>query len=257
MLGYLIPSQSRRALLRLLFVEERRESVSKFAELASVGFSTAYEELRAMEHVGLAKSEYQGNRVLFHANSDAPHFTLVKSLLQTDKQQKEQPPTEAVMANLERMSGALGTHASNQPELSNEETLVLAFKFARYNATVARVLPVALYKNFDHLNFEKLKTLCFKAGEKKTFGFFLDLTSELANSTRLHELAEEFHDRRCKKSQSFFVNQPQGKYAKRLEAKNTPALAKRWQFRMNMDLENFRSHFEKFVTLEQTRENLR
>lgn len=254
MLEYLVPSQSRRALLKLLFLEERRESASSLAKLAGVSFSTAYEELRAMEHAGLAKSEYEGKRVFFRANHDAPQTPLLKSLLQIEKQ--EERPSEVVLANLERMSGSLGSMAENQPELSDEETLALACGLARKNATVARVLPVALYKSLKHLNFEKLKALCFKKGEKKTLGFFLDLTSELANMTHLHELAEELRDDRFKKNESFFLNQSQGKYAKKLEAQNTPKLAKRWHFRMNMDLENFRSHFGKFVTLRHTRENL-
>lgn len=256
MLDYLVPSQSRRALLKLLHVERKRESVSRLAELAQVSFSTAYEELRAMEQAGLAKSEYEGKRVLFRANDDSSDAVLLKSLLRAENR-REGRPSEAVLANLERMSGALGSKAENQPELSDEETLALAFKLARQNATVARVLPVALYKSLDSLNFEKLKNFCFKEGEKKTLGFFLDLTSELAHLSHLRDLAEELHDKRFKKSESFFVNQFQGKYAKRMEAENTPKVAKRWRFRMNMDFENFRSHFEKFVNLRIQREDLR
>ncbi|MBI2605129.1 MAG: winged helix-turn-helix transcriptional regulator [Deltaproteobacteria bacterium] len=257
MLEYLVPSQSRRTLLKLLHVERKRESVSSLAKLAQVSFSTAYAELRAMELAGLAKSEYEGKRVFFRANDDSSDAVLLRSLLSSDNR-GENRPSETVLANLERMSGAPGSKAENhQPVLSDEETLALAFKLARRNATVARVLPVALYKSLGALNLEKLKTLCLKEGEKKTLGFFLDLTSELAHLNHLRDVARKLHDNRLKKSESFFVNQPQGKYAKRMEARNTPKVAKRWKFRMNMDFENFRSHFEKFVSLRTPRENLR
>jgi DNA-binding transcriptional ArsR family regulator len=247
MLDYLVPSQTKRSLLALLFTEGRKESVSGLAKLVGVSYSTAYEELRAMEKAGLAKSEYEGNRVLFRADDDNPQVALLRSLLNAASKSPE-TPSDAVLSNLDRMSGALGGHTSeNHPSLTNEETLALALRLARRNATVARVVPVALYKSRNHLNLDQLKQFALKAGEKKALGFFLDLTSELSKSDLFHDFARTLRDRRFHRPESFFLNRPRGKHAKRMESQNTPALAKRWHFRMNMDLQNFRSHFQKFV----------
>lgn len=253
MLEYLVPSYTRRALLKLLFVKGVTGSVSHLAEKSGVSFSSAYDELRAMEQAGLAKSEYEGNQVHFKANEDAPHAANLKELLKTGEE-PESATHEVVLSNLERMSGSLGHRSETQEQLSDEETLARALKSARQNPTVARVFPVALYKHFHRLDFEKLKTASLKQGEKKTLGFFLDLTSELSHEDRFHELARALEDRRFRRDESFFLNQQKTKYRKKLEARNTPSVAKRWHFKMNMDLENFRSHFKKFVQVR--RENI-
>ena len=249
MLEYLVPSQSRRTLLKLLFLQEAAGSASQLAEMAGVSFSTAYEELRAMEQAGLAQSEYEGNQVRFRANQNAPQAGALKELLQTDEAPKATGEADAVLFNLERMSGSLGprTREGKREALSDEETLARALKLTRQNPTVARVYPLALYNHADHLDFEALKAASLKQGEKKTLGFFLDLTSELSHQARFHEMAKDLADRRFKRDESFFLSQPKTKYAKKLESRNTPAVAKRWHFRMNMDLENFRSHFDKFA----------
>ncbi len=254
MLEYLVTSQSRRALLKLLHLEGKRESVSRLAKLVGVSFSTAYAELRAMELAGFAKSEYVGKRVFFRANENSPNLGLLKALLRVEN--SEAHLSERVLANLGRMSGALGGKTGNQTELSDEKTLALAFKLARQNATVARTIPIALYRYVDSLDFEKLKNFCLKEGEKKILGFFLDLTSALTHQSRFHDLANELYDNRFKKTESFFMNQPKGKYAKKLESLNTPVIAKRWHFKMNMDFENFRSHFEKFANIRKVREDV-
>ena len=53
------------------------------------------------------------------------------------------------------------------------------------------------------------------------------------------------NDRRVRKVREFFEGR-EGKYARRLSEERTPALARRWRFRMDMDEENFRGIYRKF-----------
>ena len=56
--------------------------------------------------------------------------------------------------------------------------LLLALKLARKDSTVAfGLVPVAFYKSLGRVDFEEVKRLSLRKGEKKTLGFFLELTS--------------------------------------------------------------------------------
>lgn len=63
-----------------------------------------------------------------------------------------------------------------------EEALVDAVRLARRDVTLARVLPVALSKQWKTLDRNRLKKAAVRAREKHAVGFFLALTAELENN---------------------------------------------------------------------------
>jgi hypothetical protein len=81
--------------------------------------------------------------------------------------------------------------------------------------------------------------------EKRTLGFFLELTGMLANDQHLRSLAQKLKDRRFKKVRDFFVFS-QGKYSGPLAEQRTPRVARDWRFRLDMDMDNFRHFYSKF-----------
>lgn len=148
--------------------------------------------------------------------------------------------------------GKYGAPVGNAPtsptqELSFEEVVARALSFSRMNPTIARTLPVFIAKNEKHFTrFQTLKELVKKEHQENTLGFFLDLTCELTGNRFFRNLAVQL--KKNEKIEDFFVTSRKGKYRERLLKKNTPLVAKRWFFRMNMTLESFKSTFEKFVS---------
>ena len=80
--------------------------------------------------------------------------------------------------------------------------------------------------------------------ERQALGFFLDLTGFLAEDPWLASLSEPLRDRRRTRPRPFFTR-AQGRMALALARKRTPALARKWGYLMNMDVESFASAFEK------------
>jgi hypothetical protein len=217
---------------------------------ARSGFSFAhvYEELRAMESAGLATSRFEGRAKVYRANLAHAQGNLVLSLLALPSSTQEETPApedRVIMGNLVRM-GAPIPAPTEVPELSPEETMVRALKLARRNPTLARVLPTILARNAERLDWGEVKARARAMGERRTLGFFLELTGKLARQKKLVQAAADLADRRVKRSESFFISQKQGPFQKGLEKRNTPALAKKWHFTMNMPLESFALPFRKF-----------
>jgi hypothetical protein len=85
-------------------------------------------------------------------------------------------------------------------------------------------------------------------GEKQALGFFLDLTAELSGDRRFAEWMKPLRDRRYRTSRDFFHSASRSRRQLQLAEEKTPEAGRRWQLRMNMDLDAFRSTFEKFVS---------
>jgi hypothetical protein len=251
-LKYFVPSEVRRSLLDLLWKQKLQGSVTHLSRLTGLSYSTVYEELRQMERVGLAQSLHHGREVEFKAKPDHPQAELLQKLLDVSQPtaaelSRQVEGEERVRSNLSRVGAPLGGKFAPREEMLLEETLFEGLKLARKDATVARVLPVALYLNLEKLNLGKLVELATFAGEKRTLGFYLELTGLLSNNSRLKKAAKELRDRRFKRAESFFVHQKRGEFQVRLEKRNTPKVAKHWRFTMNMGFDSFESHFRKFV----------
>jgi len=158
---------------------------------------------------------------------------------------------DMLMQQLRKMGAPLGTDdkeiGNNENPMIPEEILVRALSLSRRNPVVARVLPVVIVRNrkcFD--NFGIIENFARSAGETDTLGFFLDLTAELTGNTCFSDLAKRLFKNRCGEIRDFFVQTKKGGYARKLDELNTPEVAKRWNFRMNMNTESFKTLFDKF-----------
>lgn len=246
-LKYLVASKARRRLLLLLWREQARGSVSELAERADVAFATAHAELRAMQHAGLVTTEHDGRKEVFRANASHPAATALLALLAADAAAPDpanaadddelRSQLVALGAPLRRVAAHAVSASDRMAVLANGATL------ARRDPVVARALPLCVWNLRDDLDLKELVALSPRVEEKHTLGFFLDLTSELGGDRRLTGLAESLRDRRVTSVREFF----HGTHARPDAARDFP-LARKWGFRMNMDLASFRSLFDKFVT---------
>jgi hypothetical protein len=248
LLRYLVPSRSRRHLLRLLWAEEAGGSVSELARKAGVGFTSAHRELAAMRAEGLARAERAGAELVYRANPDYQGAGLVRRLLGDRVASAAASP----VANGERVRGWLATAGApllvsqrpngRRPPL--EEVLAEALVLSHEDATVARVLPLFLSRHGDRLDHGRLVRAATLRNERQALGFFLELTGLLAHHPRLASLAKPLRDRRRTRLRPFFAR-AQGRMALALARGKTPPLARRWGYLMNMDLDSFASAFRK------------
>lgn len=242
MLQYLVTSKVRRRLLSLLWGEKKRGSVAELADMAGVAFAGVHAELKAMQRLQLVVSQHEGGREVYSANVDHPVSATLQALVASAAhpvlpQASEDEP-------LKRKLVALGAPLRGfEPlEVSASEsmlTLLQGARLARRDPVVARCLPVCFWKLRDSLDVRALESLTSRAEDKHALGFFLELTGELGRDRRLLGLAEGFRDRRMTSLRDFFLTG-------RRETSRDFALATKWGFRMNMDMDSFRSLFAKF-----------
>lgn len=255
MLSYLVTSEVRRKLLKLLWLDRLSASVSELSRLANVGFASAYQELKQMEKAGLAESKRDANTVCFHAHWNHPHAELLKNLLISDVDSSSSPEIEKgqlekvsdndILLNFVKYGGPLGLSGEPKCKLSLEMTLALALKVSHTHPSVARSFPVALYRNKELLDVNKLFFWTDRLNEKQALGFFLDLTTQLSGDASFHRMALKLRDQRVKKLKYFFETKA-GKFTQTLAQRNNPVLAKKWHFVMNMGMDAFESLFKKF-----------
>jgi hypothetical protein len=108
------------------------------------------------------------------------------------------------------------------------------------------VLPLVLWRQRDHLDFDRLRQEASRRNEGQALGYFLELAGRLGNEPRLVEVSKALRDRRRKRAREFFAG-PRGPRAVAASRRNTPREALRWGYLMNMGLDSFRSTFDKFA----------
>jgi len=239
MLDFLITANARRKLLVLLFGSEEGGSLEELAKRAGVGHASAHRELRKMQDLGLVVSERRGAREQFR-----PAATEASRLLRRLVKSAPEPATVENSARGElRALGAPLWVESRQVE-DVEDALVRGVHEAHTDANLATVLPLSIAGAAKHgLDPERLLLLARDAGEKAAVGFFLDLTGMLARDPRLRGWANRFRDRRRRVQRPFFVGET--RFARLLAERNTPPLARRWGFRMNLPQAAFASTYGK------------
>lgn len=246
--SYLVTSRARRRLLRLLWRQGAVGGVSELARQAGVSFASAHRELAAMRTEGLARAHRAGAELVYCASPDYRGADLVRRLLEEHARTSAPSP----VADSERVRGWLA--AVGAPLLvlrpprgrmpSLEEVLVEGLALSHEDANVARVLPLVLWRHRDRLDHDRLARAATLRNERQALGFFLDLTGFLAEDPWLASLSEPLRDRRRTRPRPFFTR-AQGRMALALARKRTPALARKWGYLMNMDVESFASAFEK------------
>jgi hypothetical protein len=241
-LEYLVTSKVRRRLLVLLWAQKKRGSITELAELASVAFAGAHGELKAMQRVELVVTERESNKEVFAANFEHPKADALRSLVAADVQSSTSDDDQVLKQSLVALGAPLrGVRPREVAASARMQTLVRGVELARRDAVVARSLSLCFWKLRDALDLRALAELTPRAEDKHALGFFLELTGELGGDRRLVGLAESLRDRRMTSVRDFFRSSTR-------DVSRNFALAAKWGFRMNMDLDSFRSLFDKFVT---------
>ncbi|MEW5849050.1 MAG: hypothetical protein AB2A00_09550 [Myxococcota bacterium] len=201
-----------------------------------------------MKDLELVISERRGAAEVFRANPDHPDAALLRQLVQ---RRPVSPPrdehAETVRGWLRDLGAPLVNGRAATPAPSEEDALADALKLAHRDASVARVLPLCLWYHRNHVDVARLGDRARADGEKHALGFMLDLTAEVCGDKRFAQWARELRDRRRRVVRDFFHGAPTSRRARELAERNTPDVARRWGYRMNMDLENFRALFQKFA----------
>ena len=123
--------------------------------------------------------------------------------------------------------------------------MVQGLRLAHTDASVARALPVLLWANRDRLQLTDLVRRARRANEGATLGFFLDLTSKLAGSRLFAAAPADLRRDRPPKDTFFFEGAEKSLVGKELATLNTPPVARRWRFLMNMPFDSFEALFRK------------
>ena len=248
LLSYLVTSRARRHLLRLLWADGAEGSVSDLARRARVSFAAAHRELEAMRAEGLALSERVGAALVYRANPGYREASLVRRLLEEGLAESAPLPTpegERVRGWL-AAAGAplLVSQPARDPGPRLEEVLAEGLALSHRDATVARVLPLVLWRHRDLFDHGRLVRAATRRNERQSLGFFLELTGRLGGDLRLASLSEGLRDRRRSRARPFFAGR-QGRMALALARKKTPPLARQWGYLMNMGMDSFASAFAK------------
>jgi hypothetical protein len=247
-LNFLVTSRARRHLLQLLWAQEGVGSTAQLAAGAGVGFATAHRTLQAMRAAGLVVAERRGHARVYRANRDHPLAAALRTLVTAPTTTPgDTPEARDVRGHL----AALGAPVQAEPQpptVSVEETVVRGVHLAHSDPDVARTLPVCLFRQRNTLDPMRLQAQAKQLGEKHSLGFFLDLTAQLSGDRRFATWARPLRDRRFTGPHSFFhaATVLRSRRAQHLAEERTPQVARRWGWRMNLDLEAFRSTFEKF-----------
>ena len=248
MLKYLVKGRTRRELFRLLWGRNAAGSVSALARLANVTFSAAHRELDAMRAAGLARVERTGAGLLYRADTDHPQAGLLRTLATSPEVEatSHAKHDEKVRRWLAGVGAPLGSAVRTGSVPPVEEVVSEALALAHRDASVARVLPLVLWRQRDQMNLPRLVREAKRRDERQTLGYFLELAGRLGHDARLVQAARALHDRRRKRARMFFAG-PHGPRALAATRRNTPKEALRWGYLMNMALDSFRSTFQKFA----------
>jgi hypothetical protein len=122
-----------------------------------------------------------------------------------------------------------------------------ALSLSHRDATVARVLPLLLWRQRDRLNLDLLVAEASRRDERAALGYFLELAGLLGSVRAFGQAARRLRDRRRTKVRPFFAR-PLGKYAAAAARRNTPKEALRSGYVTNMGLDSFKAMFDKFAT---------
>lgn len=249
MLAFFVTSASRRRLLELLWRHAESGSVTQLARRARISFATAYRELQRMQSFGLVDVRVESNVEVFSAAAKHPEADAIRRLVAAPS---SAPSPQDKTANVVRgravtLGAPLVVAAKPVDDEQREEALVDAVKLAHRDATLARALPIAIAAQWTQLDRVRLKAVATRSKEKHALGFFLALTSVLADDESLERSSAGFRDYRRRGLRPFFAS-PTTRTSHALFERRTPAIAREWGYLMDITLADFRATFAKHVS---------
>lgn len=246
MFDYLVTSRARRQLLRRLWADRVSGSVSALARTSGVSFAAAHRELEAMKAAGLTVAERNGVATVYRANFAHPQAGVLRALLKATPRARGELEEQRLRGRLAALGAPLAGPVSRNGHLLPEEVLADGLVLAHHSPTVARVLPVAFWRQRDKLDYERLERAATQRDERQALGFYLELTGQLGGDRRLVRRARDLRDGRRTALRPFF-SAGRRSFARAAAQEKSPALARRWGFLMNMELESFATAFRKHV----------
>jgi hypothetical protein len=127
---------------------------------------------------------------------------------------------------------------------------ISAVSRSRRDASLARMLPVFLWRVRKRLDLDGLVELASQRGEVRALGFFLTAAAELGHTRRFDRALAALRARADpRRVDYFFAGTARDPLARMAADLNTPAQAKRWGLRMNVGWDSFASHFRKTANL--------
>ena len=240
--------RARRKLFTLLWGKGNSGNVSSLAREAMLGFSTTHSELEAMRAAGLAATKRVGTELQYHADAEHPEAALLRRLAQlpVGLARKTRPGDDEVRTWLANTGAPVGVVDRGVMTPPPEKVVAEALALAHRDATVARALPVVLWRLRKQVDVELLRKEAMVRDEKQALGYFMELAGLLGRDRELRRTARSLKDSRRKRPRMFFTGQL-GKYELALTRRNTPNTARRWGYLMNMSVESFRSTFDSFA----------
>jgi hypothetical protein len=140
---------------------------------------------------------------------------------------------------------------SGEPTLGRQERLeelaLDAVRVAPLDATLTRALPLFFWRNRARLDPGTLAGAARGSREARAMGFFLDLTGELSGDQSFCAAANDLRPSRSPSKTYFFRSSTASPFAREAARRNTPEVARRWGYFMNMPLDSFRTLFDKFT----------
>ena len=255
MLGYLVTSKTRKKLLEALWVDRSVGTVSSLARHAGTPVGASYDELSAMAEAGLARSSVQSGRVVYEANWGSPYAKAFQKLLSAPGPRQQQAgPDEAQQVVRDELSVLGAALWASKPNVRSKWPLEVALAkgcaLSHHDPSVAKVMPHLLAQKKDELDFQRFESALLENHEKHTAGFFLAVAAKVTGDRQLAKWSQRLRDKRRTKLVDFTAAPTTG-FVRQLADRNTPALAKRWNYRLNMGLEDFEAVFRKFAVDEE------
>lgn len=211
-----------------------------------MSFAAAHRELEAMRAAGLAVAERHGVATVYRANLAHPRADVLTDLLKPAPAAHGASEEQKLRGRLAALGAPLAGPAS-ETRHPPEEILADGLALAHHSPTVARVLPVAFWRQRDTLDYERLERAATLRDERQALGFYLELTGKIGGDRRLVRRASALRDHRRTALRPFFAGGRRS-LARAAARQRSPALARRWGFLMNMDLESFATIFRKHVS---------
>lgn len=245
--AFLFRNKSQQELARLLWCQGLSASVREFSLMSGLSYATTHEELHQMEKSGLVKKIVQGRSTIFSTSLSKTEQNVVNALFSESVFFQKNSTFQSQLLEFGLPYSGNSQDLGDDPVADLEELVARASWKSKRNPTLARALPVMLYKVCPRLHQHRLMFWAHKYDVKKEVGFFIELTGVLSKNSKIKKMSRGFYDQRWSQADFLFEAEKdlQGFQAKLIEV-NTPELAKRWFLKMNLGIDSFASLFAKF-----------
>ena len=142
-----------------------------------------------MKAAGLAVAEQEAVATVYRPNVARPRAEVLTALLAAAPPAQGDSGEQRLRGQLATLGAPLAGRTPKGRHPPAEEVLADALVLAHRSPTVARVLPVAFWRQRNSLDFGRLQQGATRRDERQTLGFYLELTGRLGGDRRLERRA--------------------------------------------------------------------